>query len=65
MEELGKVIVKEEYVIEKFDGDEGDPNRVLRERILLEKHGAGELETIKTEFFDTDGNHIKTLEGGK
>lgn len=64
-EEVVKVILKEEYVIEKFDGDEGDPNRVLRERIVLVKEGDGELETVRTEIFDEQGTHTKTVEGGK
>lgn len=58
-EEQGYVIEKIEGVLEKFDGDEGDPNRVLRERMTLVD---GVL--TKHEWFDTDGNLTKVEEGG-
>jgi hypothetical protein len=64
-EEEGKVVLKEEYVLEKFDGDEGDPDRVLRERITLVKEGDMEgPELVSHEFFDEEGKPLE-VEGGK
>ena len=62
--EISDLIESVDMVLEKFDGDEflengePNPNRVIRERIHLID---GEL--ISREYFDTDGNVIKT-EGG-
>jgi hypothetical protein len=56
-DELGEVILQEEAVLEKFDGD--GPRRVLRERIVLVNK-----EKVKHEFFDKKGNLINTVEGG-
>lgn len=57
MEETGMVIVKEEMVLEKFDGDGEDA--VLRERILLI-----DQQLVRHEFFDKRGKLTKTVEGG-
>lgn len=62
--EEGQVILKEEYVLEKFDGDEGDPNRVIRERIVLVAEEGGEPTKVSHEYFDKQGNPIE-VEGGK
>lgn len=54
MKEQGKVILKEETVLEKFDGEGKD--RVLRERIALVNQ-----EIVQHDFFDEEG---KLIEGG-
>jgi hypothetical protein len=64
MEELGQVIVSEEMVLEKTDVESG----TIVERItVVTSHDDPEnpvSEIVKHEFYDTDGTHIKTLEGG-
>lgn len=57
-EEVGQIIEKVEAVLEKFDGEADDPNKVLRERIHIVDD-----EIVSREFFDEEGNLIKT-EGG-
>ena len=57
MEEVGPVVLKEEMVLEKFDG-EGE-GAVLRERIVLV-----DQEVVTQEFFDEEGNLTNRLEGG-
>jgi hypothetical protein len=65
MEELGQVIVKEEMVLEKID----DATGTIVERIKVVTDHADPAnpvsEIVSHEFYDTDGTHIKTLEGGK
>jgi len=65
MEELGKVIVEEKMVLEKVD----DASGVIVERITVvtdhEDPKNPVSEIVKHEFYDTDGNHIKTVEGGQ
>lgn len=64
MEELGKIIIAEEMVLEKTDVASG----TIVERItVVTNHDDPEnpvSEIVKHEFYDTDGTHIKTLEGG-
>ena len=55
-EEKAKVVVREEAVLEKFDGEPEDG--LVRERITLVN---GEI--VKHEFFDESGNPIDS-EGG-
>lgn len=57
-EELTEVDIHVSGVLEKFDG-EGD-NMVLRERIFVE-----DGQIAKSDYFDEEGNHIKSVEGGK
>jgi len=57
MEEIAKVIVREEIVLEKFDGE--GPGAVLRERAFLVD---GVIES--REFFDEEGTLVNTVEGG-
>lgn len=56
MDDKAEVIVKEEAVLEKFEGDPADG--LLLERITLLN---GEI--TKHEFFE-DGELVKTVEGG-
>ena len=56
MDDKAEVIVKEEAVLEKFEGDPNDG--LLLERITLLN---GEI--TKHEFFE-DGELVKTVEGG-
>lgn len=58
-EERAKVVLREEAVLEKFDGEVTDPDRVLRERITLV-----DGEIIKHEFFDEQGEVTHLIEGG-
>jgi len=64
MEEQGKVIVKEEMVLEKTDIESG----TIVERITAVTDHSDPAnpvtEIVKHEFYDTDGTHIKTVEGG-
>lgn len=64
MEELGKIIIAEEMVLEKTDVVSG----TIVERItVVTNHDDPEnpvSEIVKHEFYDIDGTHIKTLEGG-
>lgn len=55
-EEKAKIVVREEAVLEKFDGDAHDG--VIRERITLVN---GDI--VNHEFFDEGGNPIDS-EGG-
>lgn len=56
-DDVAKVIVREEAVLEKFDGEPEDG--ILRERITLVD---GEL--VKHEFFDESGELTHSVEGG-
>lgn len=58
-DEKAKVVVREEAVLEKFDGEIDDPDRVLREKITLVN---GEL--VSHEFYDEQGELTHTIEGG-
>jgi hypothetical protein len=53
-----KTVVREEAVLEKFDGEQDDPNKVLRERITL-LNGS----IVNHEFFDEAGEPTH-IEGG-
>jgi hypothetical protein len=53
-----KTVVREEAVLEKFNGEIDDPNRELAERITL-VNGA----ITKHEFFE-DGELVESIEGG-
>lgn len=55
--EIAKMVVREEMVLEKFDGEQDDPDKVLRERITLVD---GSL--VKQEWFDESGNLVETKE---
>jgi hypothetical protein len=55
-QEVAKVVVREEAVLEKFDGEPEDG--VLAERITLVNG-----EVIKHEFFE-NGEVVRTIEGG-
>lgn len=65
MEESGQVIVEEKMVLEKTDDESG----TIVERITVVTDHADPAnpvsEIVKHEFYDTDGTHIKTIEGGK
>lgn len=63
MEEQGKVILKEEMMLEKKDEASG----VIVERIKIVTDYSGDepvTETVLHEFFDTEGNPLQ-VEGGK
>lgn len=64
MNEEVQVIIKEEMVLEKTDVASG----VIVERITAVTDHTDpenpETSIVKHEFYDTDGNHIKTIEGG-
>jgi hypothetical protein len=53
-----KTVVREEAVLEKFDGEADDPEKVLRERITL-LNGS----IVNHEFFDEAGE-LTHSEGG-
>lgn len=53
-----KTVVREEAVLEKFDGEAGTEEAVLRERITLVNN-----ELVKHEFFDENGE-LQHIEGG-
>lgn len=55
-QEIAKVVVREEAVLEKFDGEPEDG--ILVERITLV-----DGEIIKHEFFE-EGEVVRTIEGG-
>ena len=63
--DIARVIVKEEMVLEKTDVESG----TIVERITVVTDHADKdnpvSEIVKHEFYDTDGSHIKTVEGGK
>lgn len=62
--EDSQVIESVDMVLEKFEGDEflpnGDPNP---DRVLLERIHLIDGELVSHDYFDRDGNIIKT-EGG-
>ena len=55
--EIGKMIVKEEMVLEKFDGEADAPDKVLRERLTVV-----DGEIVKHEFYDQSGELIEVKE---
>lgn len=55
--DVAKTVVREEAVLEKFDGEPEDG--VLRERITLVN---GDI--VKHDFFDEEGELIQSVEGG-
>lgn len=55
--EIAKMVVREEMVLEKFDGEQDDPDKVLRERITV-VDGA----IVKQEVFDENGELVETKE---
>lgn len=53
--EKAKVALQERSVLEKFDGDVGSGDEVLRERITVEYDHEKKHGKVKQEFFDKKG----------
>lgn len=54
-EEKSRVVLQERSVLEKYDGEVGSGEEVLRERVTATYDHETDIGELKTEFFDKSG----------